>query len=128
MMKVIKKILLTVCIVGTAGVAFSQGIVKGVVVDSNSGEALVGAAVAVENTTIGTLTSLDGSFVLKVPVEKGTIKVTFVGYSDKTIEVTIPSGTEKDLGQIQLTASSIGLEEVLVVSSFVRDRTTPVAV
>jgi len=128
MMKVIKKILLTVCIVGTAGVAFSQGIVKGVVVDSNSGEALVGAAVAVENTTIGTLTSFDGSFVLKVPVEKGTIKVTFVGYSDKTIEVTIPSGTEKDLGQIQLTASSIGLEEVLVVSSFVRDRTTPVAV
>lgn len=128
MTKLFKSILLTTMLAVLSGVAFSQGIVKGVVVDALSGEPLIGATVVVEKTTIGTSTSVDGSFSLKVPSNKVTLNFTFIGYVDQNIEVSISTNEEKDLGKTLLQPSTIGLEEVFVTTSFVRDRTTPVAV
>ena len=108
--------------------AFSQGIVKGVVVDAGTGEPLIGATVVVEKTTIGISTALDGSFSLKVPSGKVNLNFTFIGYIDQTMEVSVSANEEKDLGKVSLKPNTIGLEEVFVTTSFVRDRTTPVAV
>lgn len=103
-----------------------QGVIKGIIVDSNNGNPLIGAAVVVEGTTIGTSTSVDGSFNFKAPIGKHVIKFSYVGYLDfeKNVEVT----GDVDLGIIKLNPSLVDIEEVLVTASFVRDRTTPVAV
>ncbi len=106
--------------------AIGQGVLKGVVVDSNSGTPLIGATVVIEGTTLGTSTSVDGSFMLKVSSGKHTLKITYVGYIDQ--EMPIEGTGEVDLGTIKLAPSSIDIDEVLVTASFVRDRTTPVAV
>ena len=105
---------------------FRAGVIKGIIVDSNNGNPLIGAAVVVEGTTIGTSTSVDGSFNFKVPIGKHVIKFSYVGYLDfeKNVEVT----GDVDFGTIKLSPSLVDIEEVLVTASFVRDRTTPVAV
>ncbi|MDI3527309.1 MAG: hypothetical protein PWR03_1492 [Tenuifilum sp.] len=106
--------------------ALGQGVIKGVVVDSNSGSPLIGAAVVIEGTTIGLSTNVDGSFALKVPEGKHTLKFSYVGYLD--IEMPVDVSGELNLGTIKLEPSSVDIDEVLVTASFVRDRTTPVAV
>lgn len=128
MIKTLRKIFLTLALAFTVSMSFSQGVVKGVVIDANSGEKLIGATVVIENTTVGVSTGVDGTFSLKVPTEKATLLVSFMGYIDQKIDVAVPQNGEKDLGNIALQTSSIGIDEVYVTTSFVRDRTTPVAV
>ncbi|MGD9976532.1 MAG: TonB-dependent receptor [Bacteroidales bacterium] len=128
MIKTLKRTLLTMVLAAITSMAFSQGTVKGVVVDALSGEPLIGATVVVEKTTMGTSTSLDGSFVLRVPSNKATLSISYIGYIDQYQDVILSTNEEKDLGKILMQSKTIGLEEVLVTTSFVRDRTTPVAV
>lgn len=67
-----------------AGIVQQSNVCKGVVKDVN-GETVIGASVAVKGTTVGTITDIDGNFVLK-NVEKGSvIEISFVGY--KTVEI-----------------------------------------
>ncbi|MGE0077578.1 MAG: TonB-dependent receptor [Bacteroidales bacterium] len=128
MIKSFNKFLLTMMLVALTSMAFSQGTVKGVVVDANSGEKLIGATVVVEGTTTGISTAFDGSFSLKVPAGNIKLMFSFIGYIDQSIDISVSQDAEKDLGNISLQPSTIGLEEVYVTTSFVRDRTTPVAV
>ena len=108
---------------------FAQGVIKGKIVDADAESfALMGATVVVEGTTVGTAANLDGTFVLKVQQEKVTLVVSYMGYIDETMEVTIPASGERDLGMVKLKPNNVGLEEIQVVTSFVRDRQTPVAV
>ena len=52
--------------------------VTGVVKDQN-GEPIIGANVSVKGTTLGTITGIDGDFVLDVP-ENAVIQVSYIGY------------------------------------------------
>lgn len=101
--------------------------VRGVIVDDKNKETLIGATVQVEGTSIGAATALNGSFSISVPSGKQTLILSFVGYIDKKMEINV-AGEELNLGEIGLSSSSIDLEEVRIVSSFARDRITPVAV
>ena len=58
-------------------------VINGVVVDA-SGEAIIGANVIVEGTSIGTITDFDGHFSLSVPKGK-KIKISFIGYKDQVV-------------------------------------------
>lgn len=59
--------------------AFSQNItVKGTVSDQN-GEPLIGAAVAIKGTTIGSLTDLNGNYVIEVPSQDAVLEASFIG-------------------------------------------------
>ena len=83
--------------------AWAQGIaVKGTVTDSN-GEPLIGASVVIKgNTSVGTVTDLDGNFTLSVPSESSTIVVSYVGMNTKeqkvgklrTFKVTLTDNTQ----------------------------------
>ena len=53
-------LLVSVLMVCTATSAFAQTTVKGQVVDAESGEPLIGAAVTVEGTSQGSVTDIDG--------------------------------------------------------------------
>jgi iron complex outermembrane receptor protein len=64
--------------------AYAQQItVKGQVKDS-TGESVIGANVLLKGTGTGTITDLDGNFVLSAP-QNATIEISFIGY--KTVEV-----------------------------------------
>lgn len=59
--------------------------VKGKVLDSNS-QPVIGANVLIKGTASGTITDLDGNFVLLAPAG-GTLSFSFVGYQSKEMEV-----------------------------------------
>ncbi len=76
--------------------------------------------------SFGTTTNLDGEFQITVDPGTYSVRITYMGYQEKTL--TVDATTDKDLGRIVMVESAIGLQEVMVVSSYARDRETPVAI
>lgn len=60
--------------------------VRGVVLDKDTREPIIGASVIQQGTTNGVTTNWDGEFELKVPLNS-TLKVTYVSYGEQTILV-----------------------------------------
>ncbi len=75
-----------------------KGKIKGVVLDASSGEPLIGADVMIKGTSIGAAANIDGEFVLPA-VEPGdyTIKISYVGYKEKTEKVTVISNRSTEV-------------------------------
>jgi hypothetical protein len=75
----IKRILLPVvcCFLTVSVMAQTNRTVKGTVVDE-LGEPIIGATVQVVGTTTGTITDVDGNYVIQAP-EKSTLKGMFLG-------------------------------------------------
>ena len=123
-----KKIFTTLLFSCMVVFAFSQGTIKGTVVDAETGEGLIGATVMNTTNSTGTITDLDGSFSLEgLDAGKYMIEITFIGFTTKEMEVTVGAG-DTDLGAIELGADAIGLAQVNVVAQIAVDRKTPVAV
>lgn len=84
--------------------------VRGTVFDSN-GETIIGASVVLKgNNSIGTISDIDGNFMLTVPNENSTLVVSFVEMKSKEVKATL-SGLIK----VTLEDDSQQLEEVVVV-------------
>ena len=110
-MLMVRKIVLSiiaVLAVSFAALAQNQQ-VSGTVVDE-AGAPVVGAAVVVDGTTIGTVTGVDGSFKLSAPAN-GTIVVSYVGYED----VKTPIAGKTSINVV-LKASAERLDDVVVVA------------
>ncbi|MDD4424818.1 MAG: TonB-dependent receptor [Mariniphaga sp.] len=105
----------------------AQGTITGRVLDTSSQEPLIGATVVLEGTTRGTPTSLDGTFSFRIPAGENTLVVSFIGYITQTVEVNVRNNETKDLGDISLESNTVGLDEILITSSFAKDRQTPVS-
>lgn len=82
--------------------------ITGKVLDSN-GETVIGANVLVKGGTTGTITNLDGDFLLEVP-ENSVLLVSFIGYADLEVPVR-----EKTNYPITLMEDTKLLEEVVVI-------------
>ena len=107
--------------------AFAQATtVKGQLVDSETGEPLVGAAVMVEGTTQGSVTDIDGYFKQAV-APNATLVFKYVGYKDLKQKVT-RKGASVDLGVIKMEPDAVMLNDVVITSSVAIARKTPVAV
>ena len=83
--------------------------VKGRVVDT-AGESVIGASVLVTGTTIGTITDLDGNFLLSNVDPKASLEVSYIGY--KTLQVKVNGQTSLT---VTLKEDTQALEEVVVV-------------
>ena len=105
--------------------AFAQTTVKGQLVDSETGEPLVGAAVMVEGTSQGTVTDIDGYFKQGV-AQGGTLVFKYVGFKDLKKKIT-QKGASVDLGAIQMEPDAVMLKDVVITSSVAVARKTPVA-
>ncbi len=125
-----RSILLYVFFMSLGSFVWAQtGSVEGVITDEDTDEPLIGANVVLENTTIGTITDVEGRFTLGgLPTGKQTLTVSYVGYDPLEYPVTIVANETNDLGTIDITSSAIGLSEVEVIASVAVDRETPVAV
>ena len=107
-----KKILfLLVCALMSVNMVFAQtSQVTGTVIDSETGEPLIGAQVKVEGTNIGALTDLDGKFTLKnLPRSAKQVVVSYMGMN--TVKAYI-----KPHMAITLTADAQDMNEVMVVA------------
>ena len=110
-MLMVRKIVLSIiAVLAVSFAALAQNKqVSGTVVDA-AGAALVGAAVVVAGTSIGTTTGVDGDFKLSAPAN-GTLTVSFVGYED--VKVAIAGKTSI---KVVLKASVEQLDDVVVVA------------
>jgi len=61
--------------------------IRGRVLDID-GETLIGASVQVHGTNTGTITDLDGNFELTVPAGKHALKISYTGFTSKSIDLT----------------------------------------
>lgn len=110
-----------VCLFGFIGLACptallkAEGIIKGTVLDKNSGEPVIGAAVMLEQTLKGAATDLDGSFSISgIPAGKYNLHVSCLSYTTLKVEgVEITDDRTVEL-KIVLEAATEALEEVTV--------------
>ncbi|MBQ6790144.1 MAG: SusC/RagA family TonB-linked outer membrane protein [Paludibacteraceae bacterium] len=85
--------------------AFADINVKGMVIDADGSEPMIGVSVVVVGTSTGTVTDFDGNFELTVP-DKATLQLSYIGY--KTIELrAVPEM------QIIMEADALQLQEVV---------------
>ncbi len=93
---------------------FAQGTLHGIVSDSISSEALVGANVFLTGTSLGSATNIEGRYsISRIPEGDYTVKVSYIGYKPKEEKVTIINGRTTELN-IQLSLDVIEGEEVLI--------------
>lgn len=70
-----------------------KGKIEGVVLDSQNNEPLPGAGVFIQGTRLGAATDLKGRFsVLQVPAGSHKLVVRYIGYREKTIDITVEDG------------------------------------
>jgi len=83
--------------------------VSGLVLDEKN-EPIIGASVLVKGTTNGTITDVDGKFILSEVPNNSTLVISYVGYVTKNIAV----GSKSSL-KIDLLEDTKTLDEVVVV-------------
>jgi len=109
-----KKLLLGFCAMTLLVMSsFAQTVVKGKVSGAD-GAPVAGASVKVVGSTSGTSTAADGTFSLSLSDLNKTLEITSVGFE----KLSVRAGA--NLSNLQLTASSSGLQEVVVTSLGIR--------
>ncbi len=83
--------------------------IQGTVTSESDGLPLPGANIQVKNTSIGTVTDINGKFKLDAPLNSSLI-ISFIGYNQKEIKL----GKETNYN-IVLTESALEMDEVIVV-------------
>src|SRR5690554_3868911 len=92
----------------TAAFAIEK-VITGTVIDE-SGEGIPGANIRIKDTTIGTVTDLDGTYTVTVPNDEAVLVFSFIGLT--TQEEVVGNRT---VINVQLAADMSGLDEVVVV-------------
>ena len=85
--------------------------ISGTITNSDDGTPVPGASIIVKGTTIGTVTSSEGEYVLRVPEDATELVVSFVGL--KTQDIRIEGRTSID---IVMEPDVLGLDEVVVTA------------
>ena len=97
--------------------AGTQGKVKGKVVDSQTGEALVGASVAIIGTAFGSTTDINGEFTIgRVEVGTYTLKASYIGYQSVTISNTKVLADLTSETNFKLPAVGVVGQEVVIIA------------
>jgi outer membrane receptor protein involved in Fe transport len=101
----------------THSLTAQNGSLTGVVLDATNGESVIGAAIVIEDTTLGTATDLDGRYIIRnIPAGVYTITISYVGYNTTRIsDVEIVSGRQTTL-DVLLEQGNLNLDAVTVTA------------
>lgn len=115
-----KKILLvSLMVFGSVISALAQGTLRGVVKEVGTNELLIGANLlfqSSEGLSRGTTSGLNGDFRLTVPAGTYTLRISYVGYTDKTIrDIVVVDGQTTEL-EIELSLG-VSLNPVVISAS-----------
>ncbi len=89
----------------------AQHEVQGMVTAQENDEPLIGVNILIKNSTVGTVTDLDGHFQIEAPSAQDTLLVSYIGYQPQ--EVPINGRATVD---IQLGTDAAQLDEVVVTA------------
>lgn len=103
-------VLLPVLLFVIGSVSAQQGMVKGRVIEQETGEPLPGVSILIENSTRGVTTDIDGTFEIRA-VSTDKLTFSFMGMEPQTIEVKDQTFIEVEMRQL----ASL-LEEVTIVA------------
>jgi iron complex outermembrane recepter protein len=110
MKKIYKNLIFsTLCLILSAQVLTAQVTIKGKVQDADTGEDLIGASIGVLGGG-GAVTNYEGDFTVKANNLPTTLKISYTGYIEKTVEVT----SDKEKINIKLATNAILIEEAVV--------------
>jgi TonB-dependent receptor len=120
MKSTIQRLLILLLAVCYYNFSFAQdkGSITGKVVEAESGFTVIGATVAIPDLSIGTITDLDGNYVLR-NLEPGTytVECSYLGFAKKTIteiEVTANNPTAIDFALVE---EDLAVEEEVIVEA-----------
>ena len=88
--------------------------VRGVVVDGDTGEALIGAVVVVSGTTDATTTDIDGRFGLELGEGEYTLEVSYMSYVTGRVAVTVAASVPEL--RIELEPDVENISEITVTA------------
>lgn len=112
-----RAIAILMLIFGFYTVLFSQGTIKGKVVDKTNSEPLPSADVHLIELKRGTITKSDGSFVIdRVPEGEYTVEVSYIGYKKFRKKVNVKDNEIAEIN-IELEQTVISLPSVVVTGS-----------
>lgn len=115
---IIKKLLfLFILLFIVVSISFSQttGKITGKIIDKESREALIGVNVMLEGTTIGTVTDVDGNYLmLNVPVGTYNLLVRYVGYREITVKNLKAMVSFTTTQNVEMSSEAVELKEVVI--------------
>lgn len=91
------------------GTAFAQTDVSGVIISKEDGQPIVGATIQVVGSGMGAISDINGKFQLKMPKDKHTLRVSYVGMESQDV-------TAKRNMRIVLVPVQKNIDEVIVVA------------
>lgn len=118
-MRMNKFLLFSLCAVLFSATSVYAQHITGKVVDAETAEPLAGVSIVIKGTTTGAMTDLDGSFAISAAAAQ-TLVVTYIGYITREV-------TASEASVIELSPSSVTLNDVVVSSQMAISRKTPVA-
>jgi TonB-linked SusC/RagA family outer membrane protein len=105
-----KLLLFALTIMSMTSAIIGQRTITGTVTDAD-GEPLIGATILVENSTIGAISDLDGTFSLNLPNDSKKLLVSYTGYTTKEVEITTSNNYV-----ITLSNDGVKLDEIVVTA------------
>ena len=84
--------------------------ITGKVVNAEDGDPLIGCTILLEGTQKGTITDLEGKYVMLVPKSGGTLVFSYIGYMTQKIEIK-----SNNIINVSLKPSGEMLDELVVV-------------
>ena len=93
-------------------------IVRGVIVDKDTQQPLLGATILITTTEehVGEVTDFDGKFSVELPVGRHRLEFQYLGYETFVIEDAIVNSAKELVLKIELVEGAIVTEEVVVVA------------
>jgi TonB-linked SusC/RagA family outer membrane protein len=110
-MKKIAFFLSIMLFMGTVFVNAQTKSVTGKVTSSEDDQPVPGVSVSIKGTTIGTITNLDGEFILSVPQDAKTLVFSFIGMKNQEVSI----GTQTSFS-VQMETDVVGIDEVVVTA------------
>ena len=89
--------------------SFAQTTVTGTVVSQEDGEPVIGASVKIAGTKTGTVTDVDGNFVLPNASKDAVLEISYLGMQSKTVKASTKM-------KIVLVSNAKNLDEVVVTA------------
>ncbi|KOF03769.1 TonB-dependent receptor [Roseivirga seohaensis subsp. aquiponti] len=118
-----KFIIVLLCLI-TSSLAAQTGEIKGTIIDQDSGEPLVGASVAIAQTSIGAAANSYGKFSIQnLKTGEYELEISFVGFEKLSKKVMVTEGSSTQV-ELSLKPSALSLGDVQVTQNLAQNAST----
>ena len=93
----------------------SPVVVRGMVIDAEDKEPVIGASVVIDGTNKGVVTNVDGQFALKLPPDTSLV-ISYIGCKDKKVRVSSLLSSDNNVIMLEKHGMT-GLVEVVTVNA-----------